>query len=150
MFTFDPFRNFEMVRRELDRAFEDLATASTGRRPTLTGMMGSAYPLLNIGQDNERVVVEALVPGIDPEKIEVKVLGDELAISGTLEPRAGAEDGREAHRRERLEGGFLRSVKLPAEVDPDRVTAEYRDGVLRITADKTEQARPRRIQVAVA
>ena len=149
MLAFDPFRNFEMVRREVDRAFEDLLNITTGRRTFAHGTFAAAYPLANVGQDAERVVVEMLVPGADPDKLDVRVLHDQLAVSGEVPAWEPAED-ESLHRRERFAGKFFRTIALPSEVDPDKVTAEYRNGVLRLTAEKAETARPRRIQITAA
>nr|NIQ93207.1 Hsp20/alpha crystallin family protein [Desulfuromonadales bacterium]NIR33245.1 Hsp20/alpha crystallin family protein [Desulfuromonadales bacterium]NIS39552.1 Hsp20/alpha crystallin family protein [Desulfuromonadales bacterium] len=89
--------------------------------------------------------VEALVPGIDAENLELSVMRGVLTLSGERK----AENGKEKtwHRRERGAGKFMRTVELPVEVDADKVKAEYANGVLTVTLPKAESAKPKRISI---
>lgn len=150
MLTFwEPFREFDVLRREIDRAFETVR--GRGRRNAfLPGSNPRSYPLVNLSEDGDAVHVEALAPGIDPEKLQINVLRNQLTISGEKVANDESVDRESYHRSERSSGRFTRSFTLPAQVDPDRVTAEYQAGILRLTLPKAEEAKPRQIAVKVA
>ncbi|HOE94949.1 MAG TPA: Hsp20/alpha crystallin family protein [Candidatus Sumerlaeota bacterium] len=146
----DPMREFANLRRELDRFFErtdNYWTFPFTRFSFLPGRAARAYPLLNISEDADNVYIEALAPGVDPQSLKVEVIRDQLSISG--EKPAAVPDGKAEgyHRNERAAGRFVRTFTLPAEVEQDKVDAEYRDGLLTITLPKAEAAKPRQITV---
>lgn len=109
-----------------------------------------SYPLMNIGEDNANIYVDALAPGIAPDSISVSVTGDQLTISGQKIPLPEDVKPEDIHRSERSAGQFIRSISLNATVERDRVQANYKDGVLRVVLPKSPEARPRQIQVSVA
>ncbi len=136
---------FNQIHDEMDRMLKGVF----GRTPDwLTPGAFRPQPAVNVWQDDEAVVVEAELPGLKSEQLEISVAGDELSLK-VQRPDLEAE-GVTYHRRERPTGTFTRTVPLPAEVDADRVQAELRDGVLRITLPKVPAAKPRRIEVAIA
>lgn len=151
MRVWDPFREMETLRREIDRAFTNYsAEAGTGRARVgfLPGHAARAYPLLNFSQDHDNLYLEALAPGVDPATLDITIVRNMLTISGEKSPPHGVPV--EAfHRSERAPGKFQRTLELPVEVDPARVAAQYRDGILHLTLPKAEQAKPRQITVAV-
>ena|SRR5579884_1257056 len=148
MAAWDPFRDFETLRQEIDRAFEQagLGPLASGRVAFLPGQAARHYPLVNLHDDGQNVFVEALAPGLDPEKIEVSVLGRTVTISGE-KPGPTNVRPEQIHRSERAAGRFLRTIDLPVEVDPNRVTATYQRGLLLLTLPRSEAAQPRRIAV---
>jgi HSP20 family protein len=148
MLTIDPFRDFDLLRREVDRAFE--AISGTRRNAFLPGRASRVYPLVNVREDADTVLVEALAPGLDPETIEVSVMRNQLTISGEKAATNNGVAPEAFHRSERAVGRFVRTLTLPAEIDEAKVTAEYRQGVLLLTLPKAEHAKPRRITVAVS
>jgi HSP20 family protein len=85
------------------------------------------------------------VPGIDPAKLELTVLDDTVTLTGERFTQA-AEDAH-VYRRERAVGEFSRTVNLPDAVDPESVTAEYKDGLLRISMNKAKEAKARQIPI---
>ena len=101
---------------------------------------------MNVWEDDENVFVEAEIPGLEMEAIEIFVNGDDqLTIQGERQqPDSG---GGTWHRQERSFGKFARMLHLPNEVDADAVIAEFKDGVLTITLPKKEEVKPRRITV---
>jgi HSP20 family protein len=106
---------------------------------------GRGRPAVNAWETDDALKVELELPGVQSDQIELSVVGDELSIKVD---RPDAEpQGATYHRRERGVGTFARVVRLPLEVDPDRVEAELRYGVLTITLPKAESARPRKIEV---
>ena len=148
-----PFRELDTLRREVERAFETHGVGWNrwpfSRTAFLPGVSARAYPLLNMGDDKDNLYVEALAPGLEPATLEVTVVRDTLRIAG--EKQAISDDiEREAfHRNERGAGKFVRTITLPTEVDGDKVTAQYKNGLLLITLPKAEAAKPKQITVNV-
>jgi HSP20 family protein len=103
---------------------------------------------VDVYEEGEQVVVKAEVPGMKREEIDVHVAGDVITISGKKEKEEKVER-KDYFRYERSAGEFRRAVQLPAEIEPDKVTAQLKDGVLEIRAPKTseEKARSRKIEV---
>jgi HSP20 family protein len=149
MTMWDPFQEMESLRREIDRAFEEAGLGPPGRRGRLAFLPGRAarqYPLVNVYDNGETFTVEALAPGLDPDKIDLSVLRNTLTIGGEkVGPQGVAPE--KVHRNERAAGRFMRTVELPAEVDPDKVSAAYRDGLLVVTVPRAESARPRKVAI---
>lgn len=128
----------EMSRlsREMDRLFgEAKATSSPG-----------VFPPLNLYDDGESIVVRAEVPGIEPKDLEISATMNALTIKGERKP-SEADARASIHRRERNHGTFRRSLNLPQEINPDKVHASYKLGVLEIMLPKAEEAKPRKIAV---
>jgi HSP20 family protein len=131
----------DRLRREMDRMF----SGWTGRRSPQFSSAG--FPPLNVWEGEGNMYVEAELPGIEQEELEILVVGNQLTINGhRSEPTA--EQGT-WYRRERGYGKFSRTVELPAEVDADQVSANFNLGVLTITLPKRPELQPRRIQVKV-
>ena len=130
---------FDELRRQMDRLFEDYGSGSV--RPPMT--FRAAYPALNVWDAGDTLCVEAEIPGVGRENIEVYAVGNELTLKGRRTPLGG--DNLTVHRQERAYGEFTRVVALPAEVNPDKVEAVLKDGVLHVRLPKAEQARPRKI-----
>lgn len=152
MATWNPWQEMDALRRQIDRAFEDvgLRTGPAFSSAFLPGRAARAYPLVNVHEDREAVYVEALAPGIDPHALELSVKENTLTIKGEKH-RLPADIKPDAfHRSERSTGTFIRTIPLTAEVDSDKVTADYRHGLLTVTLPKGEKAKPRQITVQVA
>ena len=126
------------VRGEMDRMFG----RCTGRRFPLAA---SSYPLLNISEDDDHAYVEAELPGMEMDDLEILLHGNQLTIKGER-PEPSSED-KKWHRQERGYGKFSRLVELPFDLDQAKVEAQFRNGVLSITLPKREESKPRRIQV---
>lgn len=103
-------------------------------------------PALNAWHDATTLTIEAEVPGVRPETIDVSISGDEITIKGEL-PAPPIESGVTVVRRERAAGTFERTARLPFPVDAARVSASYVNGVLTISLPKPTEAGPRRIPV---
>jgi HSP20 family protein len=101
---------------------------------------------VDVYETPETVQVQAELPGIEPKDIHLSVVGDTLTIRGERIAER-EEKGKTWHRRERRAGSFLRTIPLPARVDPDHVEATDRSGILTITLPKLEEAKARRIPV---
>ncbi len=152
MAQWDPFREMENLRREIDRAFEEfgLRTEPFFRTAFLPGRAARRYPLVNIHEDRDTIYVEALAPGVEPNSLNLSVVRNTLTLSGEKHSVLDGIKPEAFHRNERAAGRFARTIELPAEVDEGKVSAEYRNGLLLITLPKAEKARPRQIQVQVS
>jgi len=146
-------RELEGARREVERAVGQVGQWSAGRPYSriafLPGRGSRAYPLLNVAEDKEHVYIEALAPGVKPETLEVTVVGGQLTISGEKNTRPENVEQEAFHRNERSIGRFVRTVTLPTDVAADKVSANYKDGLLLVTLPKTEDARPKQIAVKI-
>jgi HSP20 family protein len=103
------------------------------------------FPPVNVGATPERVDVYLFAAGLDPKKLDISIQQNLLSLSGSRKVEVNEEA--EYYRQERFDGDFRRVISLPDDVDPDRVDAKYRDGVLQITVQRRESARPRQIAV---
>jgi len=129
-----------MLRAEVDRLLSGaLASVSDGSAPV------HGRSPINIWENDDALSVELEIPGVEADQIEISVVDNELSIK-VERPKLEAEEIK-YHRRERAAGGFGRVVRLPADVDADRVQAELHNGVLTITLPRAESERPRKIEV---
>ena len=133
---------FRQLRDEMDRLLTGyLGPAADGLLPQLF----RGQPAVNVWEREEALVVELEVPGTKADQVDVSVAGGELSVK--IDRPQQNEEGITYHRRERPVGSFNRILRLPFDVDADKVEAEIRDGVLTITLPKAETAKPRKIAV---
>ncbi len=127
------------ARRLLDVAFEGFPRMAFGTRSS------HAFPAINVWEDAERLHIEAELPGLRLEELEILLAGDALTIQG--ERRSEQDEEATRHRVERMTGSFRRVVQLPFEVDADAVEATLRDGVLQLMLPKSARVKARRVPV---
>jgi len=133
-------RLHEDMNRWFENFFEDV--------PQLRGY-AAGYPGLNLWEDGDAARVEAELPGLGMDDVEIYVTGNELRIEG--ERKFAAAPGQAAYRRrERAAGRFSRTLTLPWEVDADKVEAKLHNGVLTVTLPKCESCKPRKVKVLSA
>ena len=132
------------LRDEIDRLFESPLTELTRTSQLLSGWT----PPLDVYEDKDHFTVKAELPGMKKEDIEVSFHDGSLSISGERKTETKHEDA-EVYRSERFFGRFQRTVSLPAAIAADKVKASYKDGILTITLPKTEEAKPKHIDVTV-
>jgi len=128
------FGRLASLQDELDRLFES----------PLTGWA----PALDVQEDKDNFTVRVELPGLKRDEIDVSLQNGALVISGERKEEK-VSDGTEIHRQERFYGKFQRALTLPEPVAADKVKADYRDGVLTIKLPKTEEAKPKKIDVSV-
>lgn len=133
-------------RREMDRLF-DRFFEGWPFRPWAEGREWA--PSVDVSETAKQVMVKAEVPGMDPKDIDIAITGDVLTIRGERKQEEEKKD-ENFHRIERSYGAFSRSVRLPAEVDANKVDATYKNGVLKIALPKTKQATVKKIEVKAA
>ena len=138
------FRELSLLDRPMDRVFGQVASrASDGSR-------WSWVPVVDVYEiDDHALVVSAELPGLDEKDVEVTLANGVLTISGERRVDETGEHGR-WYRTERAYGRFHRSFTVPRMVDAEGVTAEYKDGTLRVQLPFKEEAKPHRISVKAA
>ncbi len=140
LFSRDLFAEVDRLQREMRRTFNSGS-------PSIRGV-AQGYPALNVGSTPSSVEIYAFAPGMEPAKIELALDRRVLTITGE---RAATLDGRDTgsttHINERFSGRFRRVVSLPDDIDPDGVSADYRDGLLHVSVKRREATAPRRIAV---
>lgn len=145
----DPFRELEEMERRLASMFGRLPArrGGDGREETMTVFEWA--PAVDIVENENEYLIKAELPEVKRDDVKVTVQNGTLTISGerTMEKE---EKGKKYHRVERAYGHFARSFSLPEDADPTRIRAEFKDGVLNVHVAKSEQARPKRIEVNVA
>jgi HSP20 family protein len=129
------FDEFRRLQREVEDVFAGDAR-TTGHRP---------FPALDVVDNPQQVDVYLTAPGIDAKDLHVSIQQNLLSVSGRREAQVEAKGS--LHRQERFSGEFRRVLRLPEDVDPSRVTASYVDGVVRISVQRREAAKPRRIEI---
>ena len=142
--TWPSFGRLSDLRDEIDRLFESPLSELTRTSQLLSGWT----PALDVYENKDNFVVKAELPGMKKEDIEVSLHDGSLSISGERKTESKHEEG-EVYRAERFFGRFQRTVTLPTTVAADKVQASYKDGVLTITLPKTEEAKPKKIDVSV-
>jgi len=133
-------REMSRLQNQMNRLFEGYNTA---RRPA------ASYPAMNVWANQDGLLVTTEVPGVNPEDIDVSVVGDTLTLSGERRPDEMTENGR-YHRQERGYGRFVRTLQLPFPVKVDGIEAAFRSGVLSISLPRAEEDKPRKITVKTA
>lgn len=145
MANWDILQEMDILRREIDDVFRGFGTARLLGPTFLPRLGGKEYPHINLSEDENTIYVDALVPGIEPEDIDLNVMKGSLTISG--ERKESESTDKTWHRRERGGGYFLRSIELPVSVNTDKVDAQYKNGILSVALPKSEEAKPKKIAV---
>lgn len=141
--SWEPFREMEQLRREMDRLWDRASGPERYRR------RAGVFPLLNLSEDKDHVYVRAELAGVKPEDIDITLEDNKLILRG--ERKIPAEEKVVGyHRREREAGSFRRVVRLPDRLDASKVEAVFKDGILTITLAKPEEVKPRQITVKTA
>jgi HSP20 family protein len=140
-----PFHDMTHLQNHMNRLFDGALqgwpSGSDGTR--------NWVPPADIYETDNDLIVTTDLPGVDPKNIDVRVENNVLSITGERHFDRDVEN-ENIHRVERMYGGFARSFTLSTPVDADKIQAAYKDGVLRISLPKAEQAKPKRIQIGEA
>ncbi len=126
---------------ELDEVFGSATPWTSGIRSLPPG----TFPAINVGSTEDNVTVYLFAPGIDPTKLDISIQQNLLTVTGQREVLR--DENASYYRQERFGGEFRRALSLPEDVDPDRVEASYRDGIVQITVRRRESAKPRQIAI---
>ena len=132
---------FGMLRKQIDTLFEDFDVGND--------LMTSGFAVrTNVSETDDSVRITAELPGVELDDVDLSVTGNRLTVKGEKKDEkdeTGEEDGRQFHRVERRSGSFSRTISLPFDIDPDKISANAKEGVLTVTipkpADVIEQTR---------
>jgi len=140
----NPFREMEALQSRVLRALHPTSNVANGE----TRGLSEWTPVVDITEDDNEYLIQAELPEVPREQVNICVENGQLTFTGS---RSFEEEtkNRKYHRVERAYGSFSRTFSLPDDADPDRIHAEYKEGMLKIHMPKSEHARPRRIEVKV-
>jgi HSP20 family protein len=131
------------LRSELDQFFGNFLGNPRG-----TGL--DVFPPVNVWEEQDTLFVEAELPGVKKDNLDITVVENELILKGQSAELGTTSDGKTYYRRERPVGSFTRMIRLPFDVESNGVKASFSDGVLLVTLPKAEAAKPRKISVEAA
>lgn len=146
MLRFPNFRNFQSLFQEVERMkseMDRMLAGVMGRSPLAVD--SGVFPALNVFEDGGKIHVNAELPGVKPEDIEISVQGNTLTIRGSR--RLDGMESVNYHRRERTSGEFHKALTLPVDINQDAVEAKCEHGVLKLVLPKAEYAKPKKIPV---
>lgn len=139
-FDNDLFDQFQRMHQQMDQVFGDRG-GPWGIRSVASG----TYPAINIGASPKKVDVYVFAAGVNPKSLDISLQQNLMTVAG--ERKTELPEQAQVYRRERFNGGFQRVITLPEDVDPEKVSARYQDGVLQITVQRKEELQPRKIEV---
>jgi len=136
----EPVREMMTLREAMDRLFDDAFT-----RPINMGTV-SAIPAIDMYQNEDDLIVKAVLPGLTKDDVDISVTADLLTLRGEFKNN---EDDANAsyHLREQRYGIFERSISLPTDVEIDKSKAVFENGILTITMPKAETVKPKMISI---
>ena len=144
---------FEEMEREMDRWFSRFGPGwmrpfhwGSPSWPDLEASFEGIVPKVDVIDREEEVVIRAELPGVDKKDMEVTLTDDALTIKGSTKTEQEEEKG-DYYHREVSSGSFSRTVRLPTEVDGDKVTSSFKDGILELTLPKVKKAKRQTIKV---
>jgi len=139
-----PFDNLSYLRRDMDRLWDRFFGEDLGLMRWREGWT----PALDVSETKNDLIVKTEIAGVDPKDVNISVTGDMLTVKG--EKKQEKEEKEEGyHLMERSYGSFSRSVRLPMEVDQDKVKASCKKGVLKITLPKSEKTKAKEVKVSI-
>ncbi len=143
----DPFREMRALQDRINRLFE--APLGKHGRTEDSMLTDGWFPPVDIREDANSIYLKAEIPGVKKEDLNISLDNDVLTIKGEKKQENDVKE-ENFHRMERYYGSFSRSFSLPSGVDPTKVNATYKDGILTLTLSKKEESKPKKIDVKVA
>ncbi|MBX5455911.1 MAG: Hsp20/alpha crystallin family protein [Thermogemmatispora sp.] len=142
---YDPFREVISLRDAINRLFEESFVAPGWRWDE-----ASATIPINVRENEHGYQVQAQIPGVKPEQLEVNVTGNTLTLKAEV-PREEVEEQRgQWHVREIRSGSFARTITFPKDIDSGKIEARYENGVLTVNVPFGEASKPKKIRVKAA
>jgi HSP20 family protein len=145
----EPFRNLSGLQERMNRLFDESFRGLNRSEGDDDWALGGAWaPAVDIYEQEGHIVLKAELPGLDPQNVDIRLENNVLTLRG--ERKIDNEVKRENyHRVERAYGSFTRSFTLPSVVDQEHIKADYKDGVLKVTLPKRDEAKPKQISISV-
>jgi len=149
----NPFRELDAMRREMDRIWEDIFPPRKADQPwkrqTAPQEQATVSPAIDIIDRNDEIVVRAEMPGVPKDAIDVSFQDSTLTLKGEVKEDASAKEGHYSYS-ERNYRYFLRSVSIPFKIRQDGIKAALKDGVLSVHLPKVLEEQPRKITVEIS
>jgi len=143
--TYKPVRELDRMRTEVDRLWD---VFFEGRPARTLEDLGEWMPSVDVSETKNEIVVKAELPGMDPKEIDISLSNGSLLIRGEKKQEKEEKD-ENYHLVERSYGSFTRSVHLPEGVNRDKISASYKNGVLKVVLPKSEEAKKKEIKIKV-
>ena len=134
---------YRTLRSEMDRLFDEFFGVTPARREAAASLWA---PAMDVREDKDNFYIEAELPGLKKEEIQLEYSNNVLMIKGERKFEK-KEENANYHFVERSYGSFYRSLSLPRTVDGEKIAAEYKDGLLRITIPKKEEVKPKKVEI---
>ncbi|MBX3235993.1 MAG: Hsp20/alpha crystallin family protein [Nitrospiraceae bacterium] len=143
----NPWKELEDMEKRLSSLWGRPVPKTGGERESIS--VAEWSPLVDITEDDKEYLINAELPEVKREDVKLTVQDNVLSISGDRKCEK-EEKGKKYHRVERTYGSFLRSFTVPEDADGGKVTAEYKDGMLKVHLPKTEKSKPKSVEVKIA
>ena len=140
----DPFASLADIQEEMNRMFD-----TSLRRFGRPDFEGAFAPAVDVVEEKDKFLVKVDLPGLSKEDVSVTLQDSFLTIKGEKKHEAETKETN-YYRRERVYGSFSRMIELPSTVDAKKIDAHFHDGVLHVLLPKTEEAKPKQIEVKVS
>jgi HSP20 family protein len=140
LFTWDPFEQFANARRTMNTLLDSVMSPRSGATMEWTS------PALDLYEKDGKYVIEAAIPGLKKDDIEIAVSDNRLTLSAKRQEEKTEENAR-YHYREVRRGGFARTIAFPQPIDEEHIEAEYTNGVLRVTVPTAEPVKAKKVQI---
>jgi HSP20 family protein len=139
------FREFERMRADMDRFWD---SSLEGGLRTRTEEGGEWLPSLDVAETKNELVVKAEVPGMDAKDFNISLSDGMLTVKGEKKQEREEKEA-DYHLVERSYGAFTRSIQLPTDVQSDKISASYENGILKVTLPKSEEVKKKEIRIKV-
>jgi HSP20 family protein len=136
------------LRNEMDRLWDSFMREPLGALDWPFGGRGKWTPAIDVGENDEEIVVRAELPGMDPKDLEITITGNQLVLGGEKK-EATESKGKDFYHNESRYGSFRRTIPLPDGVDSENAAAQYANGVLTLRLKKTRPTPAKRVEVQV-
>jgi len=136
LWDMDIFSEMERLRREMNSLFSNYGQTSGS----------TTYPLMNVYDDKDNIIVTAELPGLTKDQVDITYSDGILTVSGKQQPLAKGKN-MTVIRKERSEGDFEKTVRLPTKIKQDAIKASFSNGILTISMPKAEEVKPKTIAI---
>ena len=144
----DPFRELDELQNRISTLFGRAPVRKEGDKQEALRVAEWA-PLVDITEDEKEYTIKAELPDVKKDDVKISVQNDALSITGERKYEK-EEKNKKYHRVERAYGSFSRSFTVPEDADADRVSAEFKDGLLQVHLPKSEKVKPKTVEVKVS
>ncbi|MEM6823044.1 MAG: Hsp20/alpha crystallin family protein [Verrucomicrobiota bacterium] len=146
--SWDPFKEFEVLQNRLGGCYG--TSCDTSKSEDGASYTANWSPTVDITEDENEYLIEAELPRVDKDQVNLRVADGVLSISGERQFKREEKDKKKkVHRVERSYGSFVRSFRVPEDVDQEKVNAEFKDGVLAVHLPKSEVRKPKDIDIKI-